>query len=85
MVSFELKGGLETGIKLLNQVRLWSLAGSLGAVESLITHPATMTHASIPRDVRLAHRITDELIRLSVGIEDLGDLIADLQQALEEV
>ena len=85
MVSFELKGGLETGIKLLNQVRLWSLAGSLGAVESLITHPATMTHASIPRDVRLAHRITDELIRLSVGIEDPGDLIADLQQALEEV
>jgi len=85
MVSFELKGGLEAGIKLMNHVRLWSLAGSLGAVESLITHPATMTHASIPRDVRLAHGITDGLIRLSVGIEDSGDLIVDLHQALEKV
>lgn len=85
MVSFELKGGLEAGIKLMNQVKLWSLAGSLGAVESLITHPATMTHASIPRDVRLAHGISDGLIRLSVGIEDPNDLIADLQQALEEI
>lgn len=84
MVSFELKGGLDAGIKFMNQVKLWSLAGSLGAVESLITHPATMTHASIPRDVRLAHGIADGLIRLSVGIEDPGDLIADLQQALED-
>ncbi|MFQ5821520.1 MAG: trans-sulfuration enzyme family protein [Candidatus Heimdallarchaeota archaeon] len=85
MISFELKGGLAAGCKLMNHMKLWSLAESLGAVESMITHPASMTHASIPRDVRLARGITDGLVRLSVGIEDPDDLIADLQQALEEV
>ena len=85
MISFELKGGLEDGIKTMNNLRLWSLAESLGAVESLVVHPASMTHASIPRDVRLARGISDGLIRLSVGIESVHDLIADLQQALDKI
>ncbi len=71
--------------KFIKQVRLWSLAESLGAAESMVTHPASMTHASVPRDVRLARGITDGLIRLSVGIEDPSDLIVDLQQTLEKV
>ncbi|MFQ6124529.1 MAG: trans-sulfuration enzyme family protein [Candidatus Heimdallarchaeota archaeon] len=85
IISFELKGGLADGCKLMNQVKLWSLAESLGAVESMITHPASMTHVSVPRDVRLARGITDGLVRLSVGIENVDDLIADLQQALEQI
>jgi cystathionine gamma-lyase/cystathionine beta-lyase/cystathionine gamma-lyase/homocysteine desulfhydrase len=82
MVSFEL-GSLEAARRLLNAVRLIALAESLGGVESLIEHPAIMTHASVPAEVRKEIGISDALIRLSVGVEDVGDLIADLSQALK--
>ena len=85
MISFELVGGLEAGKKLMNSVELCLLAESLGAVETMITHPATMTHAEVPREERLARGFEDGLVRLSVGIEDAGDLIADLEQAFEKV
>jgi cystathionine beta-lyase/cystathionine gamma-synthase len=85
MVCFELHGGLEAGKKLMDAVELWSLAENLGSVESLITHPVTMTHAAVPRDQRLAAGITDGLVRLSVGLEDVEDLIADLGAALDRV
>jgi cystathionine gamma-lyase len=84
MISFELEGGLEAGLRLMNSVRLCSLAESLGAVETMITHPATMTHVDVPRDDRLARGLTDSLVRLSVGIEHPKDIIADLTQALEQ-
>jgi cystathionine beta-lyase/cystathionine gamma-synthase len=84
MISFDL-GSLESARMLLNCVRICSLAESLGGVETLISHPALMTHASIPPDVRQRIGITDGLIRLSVGIEDVEDLIADLDQALAKV
>jgi len=83
MLSFELKNdSLEAAKKVLSSTHLFSLAESLGGVESLINHPASMTHASIPREKRIANGLTDTLIRLSVGIEDADDLIADLEQAL---
>lgn len=82
MISFELKGGLEAGKNLMNRVRLATLAVSLGGVETLIEHPASMTHAGIPEAERLRAGITDGLVRYSVGIEDVEDLIADLQEAL---
>jgi cystathionine beta-lyase/cystathionine gamma-synthase len=85
MISFELKGGLEAGVTLMNSVKLCSLAESLGAVETMITHPASMTHASVPKATREARGLTDGLVRLSVGIEDVEDIIADLEQALEKV
>ena len=85
MISFELKGGLKTGIKLMNSVKLCMLAVSLGAVETLIEHPASMTHAIVPKDERLKAGITDGLVRLSVGIEDVRDIIRDLEQALSGV
>jgi cystathionine beta-lyase/cystathionine gamma-synthase len=85
MVCFEVHGGLETGKKLMDAVELWSLAENLGAVESLITHPVTMTHAAVPPAERAAAGITDGLVRLSVGLEDVEDLIADLETALESV
>ena len=81
MLAFDL-GSLEAARTVLNGVSLFSLAESLGGVESLISHPATMTHASVPTDQRLARGITDGLIRISVGIEDAGDLEDDLRQAL---
>jgi cystathionine beta-lyase/cystathionine gamma-synthase len=84
MISFDV-GSLEGARRLLNSVKLCSLAESLGGVETLISHPATMTHASIPPDVRQQTGITDGLVRISVGIEDVEDLIADLDQALEAV
>lgn len=84
MAWFEVGGGVEAGKRLMNSMRLWSLAENLGAVESIITHPATMTHAAIPRQERVAAGITDGLVRLSVGLEDVEDLIADLEQALEQ-
>jgi len=83
MISFELKGGEDAGRKLMNSVKLCSLAESLGAVETMITHPATMTHVDVPRADRIARGLTDGLVRLSVGIEDAEDIIADLKQALE--
>jgi cystathionine beta-lyase/cystathionine gamma-synthase len=82
MISFELKGGLEAGVSLMNRVKLCSLAESLGAVETMITHPASMTHVSVPPEVRLKRGLTDGLVRLSVGIEAVEDIIADLEQAL---
>ena len=72
-------------IKLMEGVELFSLAESLGGVESLINHPASMTHASIPREERLKNGLSDSLIRLSVGVEDFEDLLADLEQALANV
>ena len=83
MISMELKGGIPAGISLMNSLNLCSLAESLGAVETMITHPATMTHADVPKDERLARGLTDGLVRLSVGIEDKLDIIEDLRQALE--
>lgn len=83
MISFELlDDSAEATKKVLMSTTLFSLAESLGGVESLINHPATMTHASIPREERIKNGLTDSLIRLSVGIEDADDLIADLQQAI---
>jgi len=84
MITFELTGGLEAGRTLMNSVRLCALAESLGAVETMITHPATMTHADVPADERRARGLTDSVVRLSVGIEDPTDIIADLAQALEK-
>ncbi len=85
MMSFELKSdNLQQAIKLMESVKVFSLAESLGGVESLINHPASMTHASIPRDERVKNGLTDTLIRLSIGVEDVEDLIDDLSQALEQ-
>jgi methionine-gamma-lyase len=85
MIAFELKGGFEAGRKLMDHVKLATLAVSLGGVESLIEHPASMTHASMSREAREAAGFADGLVRYSVGIEDVDDLIADLEQALETV
>ena len=85
MVCFEVEGGLEAGKKMMDAVELWSLAENLGSVESLITHPVTMTHASIPQADREAVGITDGLVRLSVGLEDVEDLIDDLSGALDRI
>ncbi|MEI6692706.1 MAG: PLP-dependent aspartate aminotransferase family protein [Chlorobium sp.] len=82
MVSFELEGPIEELYKLLKTTKLFALAESLGGVESLIEHPATMSHASMDSDHRLAAGITDSIIRLSIGIEDRADLIDDLKNAL---
>ena len=81
MISFELKGGLKSGKALMNSVELCLLAESLGSVETMITHPATMTHAEVPQEERLARGFSDGLVRLSVGVEDPDDIIADLEQA----
>jgi cystathionine gamma-lyase len=83
IISVEVRGGLAPSRKLLERTRLFTLAESLGGVESLIEHPAIMTHASIPPEQRALVGITDGLVRLSVGIEDCQDLISDLSQALE--
>jgi cystathionine gamma-lyase len=83
MISIRLRGGAEAAKRFLPRTRLFSLAESLGGVESLVCHPATMTHASIPTEVRVARGVDDGLIRLSVGIEDADDLQEDLRQALE--
>jgi cystathionine beta-lyase/cystathionine gamma-synthase len=84
MISFDL-GSLENAKKLLKRVRLCALAESLGGVETLISHPATMTHASVPPEQRKRIGVTDGLVRISVGIEDVEDIIADLKQALSAV
>jgi cystathionine gamma-lyase len=83
MISMVMKGGIDASRKLLETVRIFSLAESLGGVESLIEHPAIMTHASIPKEIREKNGIADGLIRLSVGIEDLADLKADLEAAFK--
>jgi methionine-gamma-lyase len=83
MISFELKGGIEAGKILMDHVRLIILAVSLGGIETLIQHPASMTHSKLPKEAREKAGITDGLVRLSVGIEDVDDIIADLDQALQ--
>ncbi|TEU02009.1 MAG: PLP-dependent transferase [Dehalococcoidia bacterium] len=83
VVSFEIEGGIEAVNSFLRSVTIFSLAESLGGVDSLVEHPATMSHASMPEDVRRGVGITDSLIRLSVGLENVDDLIEDLAQALE--
>ena len=85
MISFELKGEIPAGITVMNNVKLCSLAESLGAVETMITHPASMTHVDVPAEERHARGLTDGLVRISVGIEDPDDIIDDLKQALEKV
>ncbi len=83
MIAFELQGGLEAGAAMMNRVQLATLAVSLGNVDTLIQHPASMTHAAMPREARLQAGITDGLVRLSVGVENVADIIADLEQALQ--
>jgi cystathionine beta-lyase/cystathionine gamma-synthase len=82
MISLKLRGGIPAAKQFLTRTRLFSLAESLGGVESLVCHPTTMTHASIPKEVREARGVDDGLIRLSVGIEDVADLRTDLERAL---
>ena len=82
MVSAVLDGGKARAKRMLERCQIFTLAESLGGVESLIEHPALMTHATIPADKRAARRIDDGLVRLSVGVEDVRDLIADLEQSL---
>ena len=85
MISFELTDGISAGKTLMNSVELAQIAESLGSVETMIAHPATMTHTVIPKEERLASGLTDGLVRLSVGIENLNDIIHDLEMALEKV
>ncbi|MFZ2913073.1 MAG: PLP-dependent transferase, partial [Rectinemataceae bacterium] len=85
MITFFLKGGLAESKVFLEKTRLFALAESLGGVESLIEHPASMTHASVPAEIRAKLGIRDNLIRVSVGIEDVGDLLEDLDFALKDV
>jgi methionine-gamma-lyase len=82
LISFELKGGIEAGKKFINAVEVCTRAVSLGTVDTLVSHPASMTHMSIPKEERIKYGITDGLIRMSVGIENIEDLEADLAQAL---
>ncbi len=83
MMSFELADeSVDAAVKVLKGTRIIALAESLGGVESLINHPATMTHASVPREERIKNGLSDSLIRLSIGIEDADDLIDDLKQAI---
>lgn len=83
LIAFEVDGGVEAGIGLMNSVKICSLAENLGSAETLITHPASMTHGAVPAEQRAAAGITDGLVRLSVGLENPADIIADLEQALE--
>ncbi len=85
MLSFQVKGGVEAGRKLMNSLQLCSLAVSLGSVDTLIEHPASMTHAVMPGEMRERLGITDGLVRISVGIEDVEDIVADLEQGLNKV
>ena len=85
MLWFEVKGGLAAGKKLMDSIEVFSLAENLGSVESLITHPVTMTHADVEEAERKRVGIIDGLVRVSVGLEDIEDLIAALDKALEQV
>jgi len=82
IVAFELKGGLESGKRLMDSIHMWTLAVSLGTVDSLIQHPASMTHACVPKEKREKAGLGDGLVRLSVGVEDLADLLRTLDEAL---
>ena len=83
MLSFEVKGGIELGRRLMNRLKLASLAVSLGSVDTLVEHPASMTHAIMPKEMREKMGITDGLVRVSVGIEDAEDILDDFAQGLE--
>lgn len=84
MVSFTFKSGAKAdAIQFLEKLKVFTLAESLGGVESLANHPALMTHASIPAEKRAEIGVTDDMVRLSVGVEDIADLIADIEQALK--
>ncbi len=85
IIAFELKGGADAGIQLMNTVSLCILAENLGAAETLITHPVSMTHGDVPREIRERTGITDGLVRLSVGLENPADIIADLENALAAI
>jgi cystathionine beta-lyase/cystathionine gamma-synthase len=85
IIAFELKGGADAGIQLMNTVKLCILAENLGAAETLITHPVSMTHGDVPREIRERTGITDGLVRLSVGLENPADIIADLENALAAI
>ncbi len=85
MLSFEINGGVEAGIRFMNAIRFCTLAPTLGDVDTLILHPASMSHLNVSKEIRLKNGITDGLIRLSVGIENALDIIADLEQALASV
>ena len=85
MMNFDVKGGLEAGKRFINSLKLCTLAVSLGDTETLVEQAAAMTHTMIPKEVREAAGITDGMIRMSVGLEDAEDIIADLAQALEKV
>ena len=82
MIAFELEGGYDAGITMMNRLQLIRRAVSLGDAETLIQHPASMTHSTYTPEERHAHGISDGLVRLSVGLEDVGDLLDDLAQAL---
>lgn len=82
MLSFELKGGIEAGLACMNRIRFCALAPTLGDVDTLILHPASSSHLNVPRDIRERNGITDGMIRVSVGIENVTDIIADLEQAI---
>ena len=84
MIAFELKGGMQAGIAMMNRLKMIQRAVSLGDAETLIQHPASMTHSTYSPEERAAHGIADGLIRLSVGLEDIGDILADLEQALPQ-
>ena len=82
LLSFELKGGLDAGINAMRKLRFCTLAPTLGDVDTLVLHPASMSHLNIPPDERNANGITDGLIRVSVGIEHVADIIEDIEQAI---
>ncbi len=82
MLSFELRGGLQAGIDCMNRIRFCSLAPTLGDVDTLILHPASSSHLAVPKEIRMLNGITDGLIRVSVGIENVSDIVADLEQAI---
>ena len=85
MLSFELMGGFQAGEILMNSLKMITLAVSLGNIDSLIQHPASMSHSTISPEDRFKMKITDGLVRFSVGIEDVEDIIADLEQGLDQV
>jgi methionine-gamma-lyase len=84
MLSFELKGGLQAGIQCMNKLQMCTRTVSLGTCDTLLCHPASMTHKSVPAPLREQYGITDGLIRMSVGMENLPDILADLDQALKD-
>jgi methionine-gamma-lyase len=84
MIAFELKGGYEAGIRFMDSVQLAMRAVSLGEAETLVQHPASMTHVTYSPEERMEHGISEGLVRISVGLENLGDLMADIQQALDK-